>query len=211
MTDRITGTVKWFDASREYGFLTRSDGKGDVFVHISDVRDSGLDNLQEGQYISFDLRKTAKGWNAINLALETGVPSMSVRTGGWPAGYLEGGYFDEKGNIKPAVVDTWAEQVVQILGRSGITSHQLRRFFNQLRAIEAKLDTEDFSAVRSDIYTLKRDAAYAVGRGVIKENFKEFIDRNVELAVQDEASFRKGFIEHFQSVLAYFTYHFRNR
>jgi len=129
----------------------------------------------------------------------------------FPGDYLKGGYFDEEGQVKPAVVDTWAEEVAKVLGRSGITSHQLRRFFNQLRAAEAKLDTQSFSAVRSDILSLKRDAAYAVGRGVVKDNFKQFIDRNVELAVQDEASFRKGFIEHFQSVLAYFTYHFRNR
>lgn len=129
----------------------------------------------------------------------------------FPEDYLQGGYFDEEGQVKPAVVDAWAERVAKVLGSSGITSHQLRRFFNQLRAVEAKLETKSFNSVKGDIYSLKRDAAYAVGRGVIKENFKEFIDRNVELAVQDEASFRKGFIEHFQSVLAYFTYHFRNR
>ena len=129
----------------------------------------------------------------------------------FPEDYLEGGYFDAEGQVKPAVVDTWAEEVAKVLGSSGITSSQLRRFFNQLRAIEAKLDTLSFNAVKSDIYSLKRDAAYAVGRGVVKENFKEFIDRNVELAAQDEKNFRKGFIEHFQSVLAYFTYYFRNR
>jgi len=212
MTDRITGTVKWFDAAnRGYGFITRSDGKDDVFVHISDVRGSGIDDLQERQRVSFDLQSTAKGLSAVNLALEGGAPPKPLRTGGWPADYLEDGYFDEKGNVKPDLVDTWAEQVAQILGKSGITSHQLRRFFNQLRAIEAKLESEDFDAIRSDIHALKRDAAYAVGRGVVKEEFKEFIDRNVELAVLDEDSFRKGFIEHFQSVLAYFTYQSRNR
>jgi CRISPR type III-A-associated protein Csm2 len=199
MADRITGTVKWFDASKGYGFISRSDRKGDVYVNISDVKKSGLGDLEEGQYVGFELEKTPKGSRAVNLDT------------GWPAGYLEGGYFDEKGNIESAVVDTWAEQVAQILGMSGIASHQLRRFFNQLRAIEAKLETEDFDAIRSDIHTLKRDAAYAVGRGVVRGEFKEFIDRNVDLAVRDEKSFRRGFLEHFQSVLAYFTYHFRNR
>ena len=146
MVDRISGTVKWFDPGKGYGFIARSDGRGDVFVHISDVQNSGLGDLQEGQRVSFDLKRTDKGWNAVKLALGGGAPSRPALATDSPADYLEGGYFDDEGQVKPAVVDTWAEEAAKVLGRSGITSHQLRRFFNQLRAVEAKLDTQSFSA-----------------------------------------------------------------
>ncbi len=214
MTDRITGTVKWFDASKGYGFIARSDGRGDVFVHISDVQNSGLGDLQEGQRVSFDLERTDKGWNAVKLALGGGAPSRPALATDFPADYLEGGYFETvegKRRVKPVVVDKWAETVARVLGRGDMKAHQLRRFFNKARAIESKLDSEPFAAVVTDIHTFKRDAAYAVSRKVAPKEFKEFIDRNVELAVQDLDSFRKGFIEHFQSIMAYFAYYFRDK
>jgi CRISPR type III-A-associated protein Csm2 len=90
-------------------------------------------------------------------------------------------------------------------------SHQLRRFFNKARGIEAKLEREkDFEAVKADILGFKRDVAYQVGRGVVPAEFKQFIDRNVELAVEDKKSFKQGFLQHFESVLAYFVYYFRD-
>lgn len=203
MADRVTGTVKWFDASKGYGFISRSDRKGDVYVNISDVKKSGLGDLEEGQYVGFELEKTPKGSRAVNLDT------------GWPAGYLEGGYFEKVEDVKrvkPAMVDEWAEAVAQMLESGDMKAHQLRRFFNKARAIESKLDSgEPFVAVMTDIHTFKRDAAYAVSREVAPKAFKDFIDRNVELAVRDEDSFRKGFIEHFQSVLAFFTYYSRDK
>ena len=203
MVNRISGTVKWFDASKGYGFIARCDGEKDVYVNMADVKKSGLDDLKEGQYVSFELEETPKGFKAINLNT------------GWPAGYLEGGYFEEAEGVKrvnPAVVDDWAEAVAQMLGSGGMKTHQLRRFFNKARAIESKLDSgEPFAAVVTDIHTFKRDAAYAVGRGVAPQVFKEFVDRNVELAMRSEDSFRKGFIEHFQSILAFFVYYFREK
>jgi CRISPR type III-A-associated protein Csm2 len=91
-------------------------------------------------------------------------------------------------------------------------SAQLRRFFNKARGIESKLDRGgDFEAIEADIYGFKRDVAYQVGRGVVPEEFQQFIDRNVELAVVDERSFREGFMQHFESVLAYFVYFFRDK
>jgi CspA family cold shock protein len=50
-----TGTVKWFNPDKGYGFIRPDDGGKDVFVHISAVERSGLRNLQEGQKISFDV------------------------------------------------------------------------------------------------------------------------------------------------------------
>jgi CspA family cold shock protein len=64
-----TGTVKWFNGQKGYGFIQPDDGGKDVFVHISAVERAGLSHLNEGQKVSFDLiadRKTGKS-NADNL------------------------------------------------------------------------------------------------------------------------------------------------
>ncbi len=64
-----TGTVKWFNTTKGYGFITPDQGGSDVFVHISAVERSGLRGLSEGQKISYDLepdRKTGKN-AAVNL------------------------------------------------------------------------------------------------------------------------------------------------
>ena len=58
-----TGTVKWFNAQKGFGFIQPDDNSKDVFVHISAVERAGLDNLQEGQKLSFELvpdRRTGK-------------------------------------------------------------------------------------------------------------------------------------------------------
>ncbi len=64
-----TGTVKWFNGTKGYGFITPDQGGSDVFVHISAVERSGLRGLNEGQKVSYDLeadRKTGKS-SAVNL------------------------------------------------------------------------------------------------------------------------------------------------
>jgi CRISPR-associated protein Csm2 len=127
--------------------------------------------------------------------------------------YLKDGYFQvREGNryLYPEILDSLAMDVAKLLGNRGMKSHQFRRFFNKARGIEAKLQrTGEFDAVRADIYGFKRDVAYQVGRRVVPEDFKDFIDRNAELAARDEESFR-GFLQHFESVLAYFVYFFRD-
>lgn len=52
-----TGTVKWFNTQKGYGFIAPDDGGGDTFVHISAVERSGLGTLTDGQKVSFDLMK----------------------------------------------------------------------------------------------------------------------------------------------------------
>lgn len=55
------GTVKWFNATKGYGFIQPDDGSKDVFVHISAVERSGLGTLKEGQKVSFDVAKGKDG------------------------------------------------------------------------------------------------------------------------------------------------------
>jgi cold shock protein len=63
-----TGTVKWFNATKGYGFIQPDDGSKDVFVHITAVERSDLGGLQEGQKVSFDLEKGQQGkTSAVNL------------------------------------------------------------------------------------------------------------------------------------------------
>ena len=56
-----TGTVKWFDPAKGYGFIEPDDGSKDAFVHISAVERAGLSSLNEGQKVSFDLEPGQNG------------------------------------------------------------------------------------------------------------------------------------------------------
>ena len=56
-----SGTVKWFNAQKGYGFIQPEDGSKDVFVHISAVEKAGLASLSENQKVSFDLQKGNNG------------------------------------------------------------------------------------------------------------------------------------------------------
>ena len=64
-----TGTVKFFNSSKGYGFITPDDGGRDVFVHVTAVEQSGLPGLADGQKVSFDTEpdKRGKGPKAVNL------------------------------------------------------------------------------------------------------------------------------------------------
>ena len=62
-----TGTVKWFNTQKGFGFIQPDDGGKDVFVHISAVQRAGLQTLNEGQKVSFDIVPDARGAKAANL------------------------------------------------------------------------------------------------------------------------------------------------
>ena len=68
MTDRITGTVKWFNGSKGYGFIEREDGD-DVFVHFSAIQADGYRNLFEGQQVEFTIEQGPKGEQASNVVI----------------------------------------------------------------------------------------------------------------------------------------------
>jgi CspA family cold shock protein len=63
----IAGTVKWFNDSKGFGFITPAGGGKDVFVHHSAIQGSGFKTLAEGQQVQFDIRQTEKGPAAVNV------------------------------------------------------------------------------------------------------------------------------------------------
>jgi len=66
MSERIVGTVKWFNGTKGYGFLARENGE-DVFVHYTAIQMQGFRNLVEGQKVEFSIEKGPKGLQAVNV------------------------------------------------------------------------------------------------------------------------------------------------
>ena len=64
---RTTGTVKWFNDDKGFGFITRDDGEKDVFVHHSAIQGEGFKTLAEGQKVEFEVVQGAKGPAAENV------------------------------------------------------------------------------------------------------------------------------------------------
>ena len=62
-----TGTVKWFNPEKGYGFITPDDGSADVFVHFSAIQGEGYRNLEENQKVEFDVTSGQKGPPAANV------------------------------------------------------------------------------------------------------------------------------------------------
>ena len=65
-----TGTVKWFNPTKGYGFLKPTDGGGDIFVHMTDVKKSGLPTLQEGQAVAFVVTPDQRSGKTVAKELE---------------------------------------------------------------------------------------------------------------------------------------------
>jgi len=64
-----TGTVKWFNETKGFGFITPEDGSKDVFVHFSAIASEGFRTLAEGQQVSFDVEDGPKGPQAVNVTI----------------------------------------------------------------------------------------------------------------------------------------------
>lgn len=68
MSERIIGTVKWFNGGKGYGFIEREGGE-DVFVHYSAIQGDGYRNLEEGQRVEFNVEQGPKGLQASNVTI----------------------------------------------------------------------------------------------------------------------------------------------
>lgn len=65
---KVTGTVKWFNAEKGYGFITQDNGGKDVFVHFRAINSEGYKTLDEGQAVTFEIEEGEKGLQAANVS-----------------------------------------------------------------------------------------------------------------------------------------------
>jgi CspA family cold shock protein len=68
VSERVTGTVKWFNGSKGYGFISREEGE-DVFVHYSAIQTEGFRTLDEGQRVEFTIERGPKGLQATDVVV----------------------------------------------------------------------------------------------------------------------------------------------
>jgi len=127
-----------------------------------------------------------------------------------PEGYLANGYFDDKGNVRPEVIQTWPPALARTFTEATpkLNTAQLRRFYNKVCNINQRLDAnQPFDELKEQIYSLGALVAASVGRKTAPQVFKDFVDMNIPHAVRSEKHFRRGFLIHFQSVVAYAKYY----
>jgi CspA family cold shock protein len=68
MSERQSGTVKWFNDAKGFGFIERESGEDDVFVHFRSIRGEGYRTLKQGARVEFDISETEKGFQAEDVA-----------------------------------------------------------------------------------------------------------------------------------------------
>ena len=74
-----TGTVKWFNDAKGYGFIERTDGSEDVFVHYTAITGEGYRTLTEGSEVEFDIEQDAKGPRAANVVVTKAAPAQKSK------------------------------------------------------------------------------------------------------------------------------------
>ncbi len=122
----------------------------------------------------------------------------------WP-NYLDGGYFDSQGNLKVEYVSR--ERVEPLAQKmSGLTIHQLRRYFGHCRVVETRLKAggASWESIRPEIKKLAIAAAdgAAKDRPKIPALFHDFIQRNTD-AIKSRDDFLRGFLPHFEAVVGF--------
>jgi CRISPR type III-A-associated protein Csm2 len=132
----------------------------------------------------------------------------------WPH-YLEGGYFASEGYLQRDYVSRdKVEPLIKAMARSEpeLTQHQLRRFFQHCRAVEARLRARQSTWATSEAEFCKLDAAAADAAGKnppkIPALFHDFIRRNVA-AVHSEKEFLQGFLPHFEALVGFGSLHLK--
>ena len=124
---------------------------------------------------------------------------------GFGSAYLKNGYFKD-GYLRKEIFTDEAVKVAEKLAEKGMSKAALRRFYNKLRGIYARYkDTRNFEEIKPALYSFYPNATDATMRNNnnVPYEFRHFININVALAEKDPEHL-KGFVEHFQSVLAYF-------
>jgi CspA family cold shock protein len=71
VSNMSSGTVKWFNDAKGFGFITQDDGGADVFCHFSAIQSEGFKTLTEGQKVEFEVKKGPKGLQAENVRVLT--------------------------------------------------------------------------------------------------------------------------------------------
>jgi len=141
-------------------------------------------------------------------------PQQESLTSLWD-GYLQGGYFDSEGYLKPEYVSRErVEPLVKAMCsdyKKRLTSNQIRRYFGHCRAIETRLKSTGvpWSSVVAEIKKLDIAAADGLGkeRPKIPKLFHDFIQCNVN-AIKSQKDFLEGFLPHFEALVGFGTSHF---
>jgi len=132
-------------------------------------------------------------------------PTGGFSKRGLPEGYLRLGYFDSDGYLRKEVMIDEAKEVAESLARSNLAAVKLQGLYNRARMLKDRLNrTDDFRALKADLYGLLTDAVDSTGRRITPDIYREFVERNIGLAVVDSKSFQEGFVEHLRSVRAWF-------
>jgi CRISPR-associated protein Csm2 len=140
----------------------------------------------------------AKKKKAGSAALE-GLPSEYLKK-------LEKGYFDNNNCLLEEFLTNMASDVAKSFGTK-LKNHQLRRFYGHIKAADNRLKmTGDWRCVNLDVKKLSSLVAEAKGKDKVPDSFYKFIDANI-CKIKNQKDF-EAFVEHFQAVVAYFTYHY---
>lgn len=150
-----------------------------------------------------------KGFNrqpsgSVYISKQTGGTSGSAGSG-LPQGYLQGGYFDAKGNLVDKFIIDWAKDIADRLYQGKMKTTQLRKFFGEARRLDTKLElADDFDSIKSEILKLSPYAHEAVKKQKAPPVFEEFMSKNIKVASQNKKNFTEGFLNHFECIIAYF-------
>jgi len=87
-----TGTVKWFNSSKGFGFIAPDDGSDDVFVHFNSIQMDGYKSLDEGQKVNFETEDGAKGPAAVNVTAAEWLLGSSIKKASLMRGFFVFGF-----------------------------------------------------------------------------------------------------------------------